>query len=383
MILTKIINGECPSIAEFNKEFSQFIPLLHDLEAYEMYEMWQYGDESLTHTDVVLREIYKLSNEEMLSIDEKVILFLAGAFHSVGKKYDQSENTLRVCSCDDETYSLLRGNLLCQLSESDLDNDLISEAANIIACQNRPFQLVDENSSDAKWFQLCREVNVKLLYHFLKADIRSHQDPEMEFMIETLDLFKMKLEEMKLWNNQAHYPEWFDFFSSNMSNGEREACLVSIHDFEKDVINSKEEGLARAYRFNNSFSELHIKIGINEPEEESEIIVLEDFIKSEGGRADNPKTIGRALQAAKASLKKYLADNKQVVWQAAHVSADLRKSIIRIAMNYNAFVSIKYCIKKATHCKPTDLSSFLIPSIKEAHELIFCDENGEEFFRSP
>ena len=61
-LFDRILSGESPDIDTVCKELSSFLPLCSELEANEYYDVWHYEDESLTHTDVVLKEIDKLTD---------------------------------------------------------------------------------------------------------------------------------------------------------------------------------------------------------------------------------------------------------------------------------------------------------------------------------
>ncbi len=389
-IYKSILEGSSPEKSILCKELGQIIPLCNDLDNYERFEQWHLGDKTYTHTDMVLKEVDKVCVEFELNRDERLTLYLVGALHNIGQHLDHSsEYSPRVCKCSDELNGKLRSSILVQLLKEPIADEVVIDIGNIIGNLNKPLEMIGKDSKSSEFYLLARKVNVKLLNCFLLADIRAHQDPEMDSLIEDLELYKMRLEELNLWNSGKPYTHWKTLLESKFDpNTANTALLNAIYDFESGIIHSPEEALARSYRFKAGYPELVLIFNVNQSSKDWtskqldcwNVISLESVLAEHKGRMNNAKDFGRALQTAKERMKEYLALNEKVIWVSESSSVDLRSGLIRIAMNYGAIVT-NMCFLEAKVSR--HLNSVSIPSVEEAHQLILCNDEGKEIFRSP
>ena len=263
------------------------------------------------------------------------------------------------------------------------------------------------DASEAEYRLLSRQVDPQLLYFLEKADMKGRICADMDKNLESLELFRMRLEELDLWENELPYENWFQVFEDNDISYSKAGSLMAIHDFERKSISSPEEGLARSYRLRDGYPELVITCGpsgsgksswVESLSDEWERLSLDDLRQEMTGKRSSQKDNGAVLQQARTLLKQLLSQNKKIVWEATSLRKDHRAALIQTGIKYGALVSIRAYIAPESALNQRNnkrinpvpekvlskqLESYQIPSVEEAHELIFCDENGSEFFRSP
>ena len=410
-IFKDIEKGIVPGIDAFVDALSDVMPLLNELVYTDQDEVWHAEGDVHTHTDMVLEELEFILAEEAAWLDDqrRLALVLSGALHDIAKPIttklvERNGRTCLICPNHEEKG---RSYVLRTLMEMGLEKKTVLLVANLVGYHQMPNRLVRKDASEAEYRLLSRQVDPQLLYFLEKADMKGRICDDMAKNLESLELFRMRLEELDLWENEMPYEDWFEVFNENDISYARGASLMSIHDFEMKIISSPEEGLARSYRLKDGYAKLVITCGpsgsgksswIEALGEEWEIISLDNLRFEMTGKRSRQKDNGTVLQHARTLLKQYLSHNKNIVWDATSLRKDHRAALIQTGIKYGALVSIRAYIapekilyqRNSKRINPVpekvlskQLESYQIPSVDEAHELIFSDENGKEFFCSP
>lgn len=410
-IFKNIQKGIVPGIDEFVDELGDVMPLLNELIYTDQDEEWHAEGDVHTHTDMVLQELdYILADEAAWLDDERrMALVLAAALHDIAKPVtsrivERDGRTCLICPNHEEKG---RSYVFRKLLGMDLDMKVILLCANLVGFHQMPNRLVRKDAPESEYRLLARQTDPQLLYFLEKADMKGRICVDMERNLESLELFRMRLEELDLWENKEPYEDWSDVFQTHANPHSEDSLSMAVYDFEKKIISSPEEGLARSYRLKDAYAKLVITCGpsgsgksswIESLDEEWEIISLDKLRLEMTGKRSNQKDNGAVLQQARTLLKQLLSQNKKVVWDATSLRKDHRAALIQTGIKYGALVSIRtYIVQESLlfqrNNKRTDpipektlskqLESFQIPSVEEAHRLIFCDENGHEFFSSP
>lgn len=410
-IFKNIEKGIVPGIDDFVDGLNDVMPLLNELIYTDQDEEWHAEGDVHTHTEMVLEELdYILAGEAAWLDDERrMALVLAAALHDIAKPIttrivERNGRTCLICPNHEEKG---RSYVLRKLMGLGLENKVLLTTANLVGYHQMPNRLVRKDASEAEYRLLAQQVDPQLLYFLEKADMKGRICVDMDRNLESLELFRMRLEELDLWENDQPFDDWFEVFADSELSCSRDAALIAIHDYEKNIISSPEEGLARAYRLKDGYAQLVITCGpsgsgksswIQSLSDEWEIISLDNLRQEMTGKRSSQKDNGAVLQHARTLLKQLLSQNKKIVWEATSLRKDHRAALIQTGIKYGALVSIRTYIapeqvlyqrnNKRKNPVPEkvlskQLESFQVPSVEEAHELIFCDEKGEEFFRSP
>ena len=410
-IFKDIQNGKVPGIDDFIDELQDLMPLLGELIYTDQDEEWHAEGDVHTHTDMVLEELsYILADEASWLDDERrTALVMSAAFHDIAKPIttrivERNGRTCLICPNHEEKG---RSYVLNKLNGSGLSMNVILLTANLVGYHQMPGRLIRKDAGEADFRLLARQVDPQLLYFLEKADMKGRICDDKKKKLEVLELFKMRLEELDLWENFQPYEDWKTTLEQSTPTNLRDAFLSSIQDFESGRISSPEEGIARSFRLNDGYSKLIITCGpsgsgkstwVEQLDDSWEIISLDEIRLEVSGKKSSQKDNGAVLQIARGRLKELLSKHKNVVWEATSLRKDHRAALVQTGMNYGAVVSIRAYLtpgeilfqRNAKRQNPVpgnvlskQLESYQIPSVEEAHELIFCDENGKEFFRSP
>ena len=410
-IFKDIEKGIVPNLDDFVEALNDLMPLLNELVYTDQDEEWHAEGDVHTHTDMVLEELdYILADEASWLDDERrMALVLAAALHDIAKPIttkivEREGRTCLICPNHEEKG---RSYVLKKLLGIGLSSRLILLTANLVGHHQMPNRLVRKDASEAEFLLLARQADPQLLYFLEKADMKGRICADMERNLESLELFRMRLEELDLWENESPYEEWYDLFEENNISNSEDAVSIAIYDYEKKIICSPEEGLARSFKLKNGYSQLVITCGpsgsgkstwIESLGDEWEIISLDNLRQQMTGKRSNQKDNGAVLQSARSLLKSLLSQNKNIVWDATSLRKDHRAALIQTGIKYGALVSVRAYIasekvlyqrnNKRMNPVPEkvlqkQMESYQIPSVEEAHKLIFCDENGKEIFQSP
>jgi predicted kinase len=409
--LQKIYNGDIPEMADFVDELSVEIPLLSELMHTMQDERWHAEGDVHTHTDMVLDELRDLLAGEIAWLDDqrRFTLVLAAALHDIAKPItsrvvERGGRTCIICPNHEEKG---RSSLVPQLRQLGLKPELVLEIVNLVGYHQMPGRLVRKDATDAAYFQFARQVDVQLLYYLEMADMCGRTCDDHDKNIESLELFRMRLEELELWGNDQAYEDWQLFFQEHRSEAVEESFSLAVYDFESGKINSPEEGLARSYSLQEGYPELILTCGpsgsgksswLKSLDESWQIISLDELRFEMTGTYENQKENGAVLQAAKETLKGHLRQKKKIVWDATSLRKDHRSALIKLAMDYGAIVTIRcYMVSSVElfernkkrqksippHVLEKQLNSMQFPELNEAHKVEFVTAGNELIFSSP
>ena len=353
-IFKDIQNGKVPGIDDFIDELQVLMPLLGELIYTDQDEEWHAEGDVHTHTDMVLEELsYILADEaSWLDDDRRTALVLSAAFHDIAKPIttrivERNGRTCLICPNHEEKG---RSYVLNKLIGCGLSMNVILLTANLVGYHQMPGRLIRKDAGEADFRLLARQVDPQLLYFLEKADMKGRICDDKKKKLEVLELFKMRLEELDLWENFQPYVDWMTTLERSIPKNLRDAFLSSIHDFENGRISSPEEGIARSYRLNDGYSKLVITSGpsgsgkstwIEQLDDSWEIISLDEIRQEVSGKRSSQKDNGAVLQIARVRLKELLSKHKNVVWEATSLRKDHRAALVQTGINYGAVVTIR------------------------------------------
>ena len=408
--LQKIYDGSIPEMDIFVHELEAYIPLLSELIHTMQDEEWHAEGDVHTHTDMVLDKLRDLLADDIswLDDDRRFCLVMAAALHDIAKPItsrviERHGRTCIICPNHEEKG---RSSLIPQLLQLEIKPELVLEIVNLVGYHQMPGRLVRNDAADSAYFRLARQVDVQLLYYLELADMRGRVCEGHDKNIEILNLFRMRLEELELWENDDPYEDWQTFFNEQ-ANSYEDSFSIAVYDFETGKINSPEEGLARSYSLKNGYPKLILTCGPSgagksswlQSLDESWVIISLDELRLElTGSYENQKENGTVLQAAKETLKQHLRQNKKIVWDATSLRKDHRSALIKLAMDYGALVTIRcYMIsgselydRNQKRSKPIpanvlnkQLTAFQFPELSEAHRLKIVNSKNVTIVNSP
>ena len=234
--------------------------------------------------------------------------------------------------------------------------------------------------------------------------------PDKKQQVELIDMFRLFVEEFKLWGKENPYSEWIDVLRSELvdypTNVLDYVLGCGIKDFERGIIHTPHEAIARAYPYLETFPELIITCGmsgsgkttwVTRTKSEFKIISQDDlrdkFLNNRGNQSKNAHVFNIAME----SLKELLRKKERIVWDATSLRRDIREKIIRTGDNYHALVTLVLFHLNEDEVRKKNLSRthsvtkevlnrqlqrFQWPQPIEAHRFLILDSDGNTLHSS-
>lgn len=330
------------------------LPLIGQLEATPQDPVWHAEGNVRIHTLRVVDEIYKVMDQAPVTKEERIALVLSAALHDIGKTLTTREKEIdgrvRIVS----PRHAIRGRSYAALRLGCLDPWTREKVLGCIGYHHHPKQLVLKDAAESEYRRLARCADLRLLYLLEIADLRGRDcSSDLSGQLEELELFRLRAEELNLWNTTDPYADWRRAILKALpSQSERVTQYVvqqAIRDFETGMIFTPEEALARTYEHRENFSEVVVTCGLSGSGKSTWVdqnlkhhrIISLDAIRSElTGKVDDQSKNGEVMQLAKERLRESLRKNEDVVWESTGLRRDGRAVVIDLAHAYHASTRI-------------------------------------------
>ncbi|CDZ80645.1 polynucleotide kinase [Candidatus Rubidus massiliensis] len=388
--------------------FGHHLDLLYKLEKTDQDPLWHAEGHVAKHTDLVLTQIYKILDQEAkhLPFEQRLSLILAAAFHDIGKalvtKLKVIDGIPRLTATKHEKKGC--SYLAYKLLETDLPYPIIQHVLRLVAYHDKPRRLVLQNAPKQAYSHLARLINVELLYYLAKADTLGRICKDLQNQCDYIELFRLYCEEYGVWRKDYPYEKWQQFFKEELAHlpsQSLDAILgYAIQDFEKGLIFTPEEAIARRYSYLQSFPQLIILCGpsgsgkstwIENHLKDWHVISLDQLRQEYAKKRESQEQNSLILVKAKELLKKYLRSHQKVVWDATNLKKDFRSMIAQLGLDYHALVTIvvlhvpesiiykgnnnrEFCINKKV--LQSQLESLGWIEDDEAHRVVFVNQTS-------
>lgn len=351
-----IAAGKRVPFAEIVAAWARFVPLLAVLKNTRQDPVWHAEGDVAIHTERVCDEVQKIvAATPELTPEERLSLQIGAIFHDVGKPlvtrpkvFDDREHLVAPHHAERGRDHLALRIPLLGLSPTVEDNVLA-----LTGFHHDPRRLVQADAPAGRWRRLARLCPVRLVYHLEQADLRGRTCPDLDAQLEILELFRLRCEELELWNSRDPWAEWRqaieDAFISQSPSFRCLAMDKAIRDAEAGVIQSVEEGIARAWSIPKNPVQLSLLCGpsgagksewIRKHAGSAEVLSLDALREEIAGKRADQSMNGQVLQAAKERLKDALRNGRSVVWDATNLRRDGRHWVTQLGYDYGAHVTL-------------------------------------------
>lgn len=335
-----------PDLNECINYLGNIFPLLKEFKNTIQDPIWHAEGDVHIHTDMVLKELYKIFENEGLNFtpEERQILILSALLHDIAKPICTKVVDGRVKASGHEIKG--RDYLVFRLLELDLCEESYLQILNLVGKHQRPKLAVIKNLPREEYFQLSNLFSYHLMYWLEIADIRGRVCEDLEEQILYLDEYyqiSKKLDD-----------EDFLDISNNMHLTEYE---IKVGDYLKNhgLIYSLDEASSKLYDFKANYPHAIILCGISGSGKSTYIknnfkdykVISMDNIRAElcGNRRDQSRNSEVAL-IAKERLKQALRAKEKVVWDATNTRKDFRDQLITLCHRYNALTELHVLLSK-------------------------------------
>lgn len=329
MSMYKLLLDKVPSsMSEFDETFflSEF-PVLEKAKDTPQDPVYHGEGDVWTHTKMVLKELMDNPSYALKSVSDKFILFYAALLHDVSKyrttKID--EVTGKISQPGHSKKGAIEARLL--LWKKGVPFEIREVICNMIASHQIPFFVVESDDYLRKIHKLSWELPLDLLCDLAEADIKGRICPDVENVLVSIEMLREIAKEEGCYTSEKS-------FASKTSRLEYARHGKGVPDFEM----FKPEGSEVVVMCGMPASGKNTWVEKNHPN--LSVVSFDDAIAELGLK--HGKNVGLAIHAAIDKAKDLLRQKKSFVWNATHLSQQMRDKTLDLLYSYNASVTIVY-----------------------------------------
>ena len=289
----------------------------------------------LRHTEMVCEELTGLVSWQLLPDKEKTLLFLAAAFHDIGKaactkqeegKWVSPKHTIvgekifrRIAYREEERFGLT-------FSQREL-------VAKLIRYHGLPLWFLNKKQPEQELCKGAESIPLKLLYLLSKADALGRQETLPGGLPDRVELFGEYARELDIWEHPYAFANpytKFQFFQKeDMWQG---AQLYDDTSF--DVL------MMAGLPLSGKDTWIAQKAGKWSLEGRTPVISLDELREKMG--IPPTKASGKVVQEALELARGYLRRKQPFIWNATNLLQETRQKLVRLFAGYGARVHILY-----------------------------------------
>jgi predicted kinase len=351
-IIELIRSGQLPTPGGLLDALEVVFPLLGALENTPQDAEWHGEGNVRIHTEMVVAEAIQLINsgEVTFSKEQQVALLVGAALHDIGKALTTQEEEIHGKIRIVSPHHAERGRSYAAplMGSLALEDGEIKSILGIIRYHHDVRKVVSQNSEKRAYTRLARCIDLPLLYWFERCDNLGRICHDMSENLETLELFRAEAESLNLFQNTDPYAEWKSFFDREITvQSERDYVTgYAIADFEKGLINSPEEALARHWQHrahHGSVTVISAPGGAGKTtwikentDGETVVISLDDLREELTGKRSDQSMNGQVLQLGKERLRQALREKRDIIWDSTSLRRDNRSMVLDLGLDYHA-----------------------------------------------
>lgn len=311
------------------RPFSDCCPELHALKNVPQESSYHGEGDVYRHTQMVCDRLTALSEWHTLSREEQELLFLAAAFHDIGKTActRQEDGTWISPKHTIVGEKMFRRIVYREAERFHLTFDQRETAAKLIRYHGLPVWFWTKPRPEYDLFKAAESIPLRLLYLLSKADVQGRIPQEPGQLDDHVELFADYAKELAIWEAPCAfanpYTKYQYFHKEDLWH---KAELYD--DTEFDVIMLS--GLPLAGK--DSWIERH---GMGMP-----VISLDEIRRRNG--VPPAKDTGKIVQIATEQARALLRQKQPFIWNATNIIRETRQRLASLFAGYGARVHILY-----------------------------------------
>lgn len=281
------------------------------------------------HTEMVCKELVKLPEWRDLEKEEQELLFLAAAFHDIGKAACTKQEDGKWVSPKHTIVGekVFRGIAYREAEDFGLTFWQRETIAKLIRYHGLPVWFWTKKRTEFDLLKAAESIPLRLLYLLSKADVQGRIVDDAEQMGEHVELFADYARELNVWDKPCDFANPYTKYQYFHKDGLWQGADL-FDDTEFDVILLS--GLPLAGK--DSW--------IEENSGGMAVISLDNIREQLG--VPPTKGTGRVVQIATEQAREYLRRKEPFIWNATNLIQETRQKLIRLFAGYDARVHILY-----------------------------------------
>ena len=377
-----------PGATVHYEQFYELFPLLTQLQHTPQDKYYHAEGDVWTHTKMVCDSLLALPEYLSANETERFIMFYAALFHDISKPpCTKLEEDGRITSAGHSKRGSVDSRIL--LWKANVPFQIREDICNIIATHQVPFFAFADKPNKTPGIarpvrtpeyiahQLSWQLPLHLLLAVAKSDMMGRNFEKKQDCLDDIALF----EEVAREENCLYQPKVFPDSITRLEYFKSTGAISPDYPFYKQLGSEVIvlSGLPAVGK--NTWVEQNAK-GL-------EVLSFDDAKEALGlSHGDN---IGQAVHMVTDRARELLRQKQPFVWNATHLSLQMRQKTLGLLFDYNAHVKIVYLeapeseIKKRNSARDTTLPNSIIdemlfkwevPNRLEAHEVEFVPEHG-------
>lgn len=365
------------------EKFMDYFPSLEILKTTPQDAHYHAEGDVWTHTKMVCDELLKLAEYKNAAYDSKFVMFYSALLHDISKPAcTKLEEDGRITSAGHSKRGCIDARI--DLWKKEIPFDLRERICNIIATHQVPFFAFADTKGGKPQrtpefiaHSLSHQLNLNELLAVAKSDMLGRTYVGKQACLDDIALFELVCREQDCYDKPKSFPDLHTKMEYFRHNGQISPDYPFYKETGSHVIVLS--GLPATGK--NTF------IAQNYPEMP---VVSFDDAKEELGlsHGDNP---GRAVHLVTDTAKQYLREKKDFIFNATHLSGQMRKKTLDLLFGYDAHVKIVYLeapekdIKARNNARDSSLPNkkidemlfkWEVPTSMEAHEVQYIPNHG-------
>ena len=289
----------------------------------------------LRHTEMVCEELTKLAPWQALQEEEKALLFLAAAFHDIGKPVCTKQEDGKWVS---PKHTIVGEKIFRRTAYQEAERFGLTFAqrelvAKLIRCHGLPLWFWTKKQPEVELCKAAESIPLKLLYLLAKADTLGRQETLPSQLPSQVELFGEYARELGIWEHPYTFANpytKFQFFQKDyLWQG---AQLYDDTTFDVIVmaglpLSGKDTWIAQQGEALSS-------------DGRPPVVSLDDLREKLG--IPPTKNSGKVVQEALELARGYLRQGRPFIWNATNLLQETRQKLVRLFAGYGARVHILY-----------------------------------------
>lgn len=336
---------------------------------------WHGEGDVLTHTQMVVDELFRLPEFAELSPQNQHILFTAALLHDVEKR-----STTRQEIRDGKTRIVSprhaqKGELTArQILYRDIATPFAvrEQICKLVRLHGLPLWAISKPDPERAVIAASLLVDTRLLAMLARADVLGRICPDKDEILLRIDLFQEMCQELDCWGKPRAFAT--DNARYHYLNQGGSVDYVPYDDFACEVVMM----CALAGSGKDTFIHKHLS--------HLPMISLDEIRRAHKLNPADSHDTAEAVRIGKELAKQYLREKRSFVFNATNLNRDLRSKWTSIFAAYGAKIKIVYLEvphsqwlaqnKQREHSVPEKvlaqmLGKWEVPSFDEAHEIVF------------